>query len=47
MLAEICGLIALFSKDHAQRYYDFWDAVINRRKPIPRAASVVAERRAV
>ena len=30
MLAEICGLIALFSKDNAQRYHDFWDAEIKQ-----------------
>ena len=47
MLAEICSLIALFSKDNAQRYHDFWDAVLNKRKPMPRVASVAAERRAV
>ena len=46
MLAEICGLIALSSKGDAQRYFDFWDAVLNRRKPIPRAATGVAEKRA-
>ena len=38
MLAEISGLIALFSKNNAQRYYDFWDATINRRKPVARVA---------
>jgi hypothetical protein len=47
MLTEICGLIAVFSKDNAQRYHDFWDAVLNRRKPIPRVAGVAAEKRAV
>jgi hypothetical protein len=43
MLTEICSLIALFSKDNAQRYYDFWDATINRRKAAPRPTSVPAE----
>jgi hypothetical protein len=47
MLAEICGLIALFSKDNAQRYHDFWDAEINRRKPQPRFDDLVAKKRAV
>jgi len=47
MLTEICGLIAVFSKDNAQRYHDFWDAVLNRRKPIQRVAGVAAEKRAV
>jgi hypothetical protein len=44
MLTEICGLIALFSEDGAQRYFDYWDAAINRRKPAPR--SIELERRA-
>jgi len=35
MLTEICGLMALLSKDKAQRYHDFWDALIKRRKPAP------------
>ncbi len=47
MLAEICGLIALFSKDNAQRYHDFWNAEINRRKPLPSFDDLVAEKRAV
>ena len=47
MLAEICSLIALFSKDNAQRYFDFWDAVLNKLEPKPHVASAVAERRAV
>jgi hypothetical protein len=33
MLTDMCELIALFSPDIAQRYHDFWDAVINRRAP--------------
>lgn len=45
MLTEICGLIALFSEDGAQRYFHHWDAAINRPKPAPR--SVEIERRAV
>jgi len=36
MLTEVSGFIALFSKDSAQSYFDFWDAVINRRKPAER-----------
>lgn len=43
LLTEICGLISLFSKDDAQRYYDFWDATINRRKAATRPAGVAAE----
>jgi Glycosyl transferase family 2 len=33
MLTEVSGFIALFSKDSAQSYFDFWDAVINKCKP--------------
>jgi len=33
MLTEISGVIALFSKDKSRSYYEFWDAVINRRIP--------------
>lgn len=40
MLADICGFMALTSKSQAQNYFDFWDAVLNRRKPIPRHAKV-------
>ena len=47
MLAEICGLIAQFSKDNAQRYHDFWNAEINRRKPLPSFDDLVAEKPAV
>jgi hypothetical protein len=45
MLAEICALIALFSADSAQRYFDFWDATINRRQPAPRPAETMAQSR--
>jgi len=38
MLAEICGFIALSSESQAQSYFEFWDAVINKRKPVPRRA---------
>jgi hypothetical protein len=33
LLAEISTLIALFSKDKAKLYHEFWDGVINKRKP--------------
>lgn len=36
MLTEISSFMALFSKDSAQSYFDFWDAVLNKRSP-PRA----------
>jgi hypothetical protein len=38
MLAEICALIALSSQDKAQRYCDFWSAVIAQGQTAPRAA---------
>jgi len=38
MLNEICSFIELSSKSHAQSYFEFWDAVINKRKPVPRRA---------
>ena len=47
MLTEICSLIALFSEDGAQRYLDFWDATINRRKHAPPVAEMGMQRRAV
>jgi hypothetical protein len=47
MLTEICSLIALFSKDKAQRYHEFWDAVLNKQTPMPRLASAAVQRRAV
>ena len=47
MLTEICSLIALFSKDNAHRYHDFWSAVLNKQKPIPCLAGVAAQKRAV
>lgn len=36
ILTEISGFIALSSKASAQDYFDFWDAVINKRQPLPR-----------
>lgn len=36
MLAEISAFMALFSEDKAREYFDFWDAVLNKRNP-PRA----------
>jgi hypothetical protein len=30
MLAEVSNFMALSSKDHAQRYFDFWNAIIER-----------------
>jgi hypothetical protein len=37
-LKDICDFIALSSVDKAQRYHNFWDAVINKRVLVPEAA---------
>ncbi|MDP2296529.1 MAG: glycosyltransferase family 2 protein [Pseudolabrys sp.] len=33
MLGDICAFIALFSKDGAEKYFAFWNPVLNRQKP--------------
>ena len=33
MLEDICSVMALFSKSRAQDYFEFWDALLNKRKP--------------
>ena len=33
VLADISGFFALFSKQRAQDYFDFWDSVLSRRRP--------------
>ena len=33
ILADISGFFALFSKQRAQAYFDFWDSVLSRRRP--------------
>jgi len=45
MLADICSLIALFSKEKAQTYFEFWDAVVNKRNSAPGHAEYLAETR--
>jgi hypothetical protein len=35
MLAEISGFISLFSKSRGQAYFDYWDAILNKREPVP------------
>ena len=40
MLADISTVVALFSKSHAQSYFDFWDAILNKRKHVSRDAGV-------
>jgi hypothetical protein len=47
LLAQISGLMALFSKDKAQRYYDFWDAAISQPKPAAHVLEASADERAV
>ena len=47
MLAEICGLMALCSTAFAQKYFDFWLAIVNRRPaalPAAEAASTMQAR---
>lgn len=39
VLTAISGFIALFSKAHGQTYFDFWDAILNKRQPVPREAA--------
>jgi hypothetical protein len=39
ILAEISGFIALSSGDAAQTYFNFWDAIINRRQPVSRRSN--------
>ncbi len=46
MLTEICSLIALFSKGHAETILNS-GIRSSTNEPIPRVANVVAERRAV
>jgi hypothetical protein len=46
MLTGICALIALFSPDGAQRYFDFWKAAIDRGQTASASAEAIAERRA-
>jgi hypothetical protein len=40
MLADITGVISIFSKSGAKRYFEYWDAVINKREPVSFQASV-------
>ena len=41
ILADISGFFALFSKQRAHAYFDFWDGVLNRRRSFapPKAAA--------
>jgi glycosyltransferase involved in cell wall biosynthesis len=42
LLNELCDFIALSSKDKAQAYFEFWDAVINGRNLAMRHADIPA-----
>jgi hypothetical protein len=33
ILSDVCGFMALFSQSKAQSYFNFWDAVLNKRQP--------------
>jgi hypothetical protein len=44
MLTELSSFMALSSKDQAQRYFDFWNAVINKPKPAARPRVAAGQR---
>ncbi|HZP70789.1 MAG TPA: hypothetical protein VFB29_12665 [Pseudolabrys sp.] len=44
VLADISGFFGLFSKDRAQGYFEFWDSVLNRRRPFAPAAAAAGKR---
>jgi hypothetical protein len=44
ILTDISGFFALFSKQRAQNYFEFWDAVLNRRKRDPRPLAAAGKR---
>jgi hypothetical protein len=44
MLTELSSFMALSSNDNAQRYFDFWGAVINKRKPAARPLVAAGQR---
>jgi hypothetical protein len=37
MVAAISGFISLFSKADGHAYFNFWDAILNKREPLPAA----------
>jgi hypothetical protein len=39
MVAAISGFISLFSKAAGHAYFNFWDAILNKREPLPRHAA--------
>jgi hypothetical protein len=44
VLADISGFFGLFSKQRAQAYFDFWDSVLNRRRPFARPIAAEGKR---
>ena len=44
MLTEITNAISFFSESQAQSYFYFWNAVMNRRKPVPKDADTLTLR---
>ena len=44
MLTELSSFMALSSKDQAQRYFDFWNAVINNPRPAVRPRVAAGQR---
>jgi hypothetical protein len=44
MLADISGFFSLFSKQQGQRYFEFWNEVLNKRKPVARPLSAAGGR---
>jgi hypothetical protein len=39
MVAAISGFISLFSNADGHAYFNFWDAILNKREPLPRHAA--------
>ena len=44
ILTDISGFFALFSKQRAQNYFEFWDAVLNRRNRDARPLAAAGKR---
>jgi hypothetical protein len=44
ILTDVSGFFALFSKQRAQGYFEFWDGVLNKRKPAVRPLAAAGER---
>jgi hypothetical protein len=44
ILADVSGFFALFSKQRAQSYFEFWSAVLNRRRSDARSMAAAGKR---